>query len=327
MSALLIDRHGRRKGKLRVSLTDRCDFQCVYCMPERPRWRPAERLIRAPELHRLVGLMVRRLGIQALRLTGGEPLLREDLEGLIADLAPLRAQGLQRISLTTNAARLAGRARALRAAGLDDLNISLDAVDDAVFRRLSGGHPVAPVLAGIEAAVAAGLPVKLNMVVMRGLNQEQLLPTARWAFERGLPLRLIEFMPLDGRGGWSADQVVGEAELIEALSRHYTVQALPEDAAPAREYRLDGEHRLGVISTISNPFCTRCDRIRLAADGRLYSCLFAAGGPDLLGALREGADDDALEALIRDTVRDKPAGYIARPGYVERPITMHGLGG
>lgn len=326
VQAPLVDARGRLKRKLRVSLTDRCNLRCHYCMPEQPRWLPKAALMSREELRRLVGLFVRALGIAELRLTGGEPLLRPDLENIVRELGALRAQGLERIALTSNAARLAPRAEALRAAGLDDLNISLDAIEPERFRALTGGA-LAPVLAGIAAAVAAGLPLKLNCVLIRGANDDQVLPLHQWARERGLPLRYIEFMPLDGRQSWAPEKVYREDEIIAQLSALEPLRALPRGNDPAAYYASADGYRVGVISTISKPFCSSCDRLRLDARGQLYTCLFSAQSCDLLTPLRAGADDAALLALIRNAVWHKPAGYAEQPGYVERTITMHHLGG
>jgi GTP 3',8-cyclase len=322
----LTDRHGREKRKLRVSLTDRCNFRCPYCMPETPAWLPREQLLSPAELRRLLTLFVRDLGIRHLRFTGGEPLLRSDLAEVLAECGALRELGLERISLTTNGVLLPRQAGALKAAGLDDLNVSLDAIDEAVFARLSGGRSSAAVRAGIDAARTAGLPVKLNAVLMRGYNENQVLPLARWAYAERLPLRLIEFMPLDGGGRWNHARVVPESEVLEALRAEFTVTALPESDEPARYYLLNGVYPLGIISTVSRPFCKRCDRLRLTAAGELYTCLFAARGHDLRGPMRQGATDAELMAGIEAAVWTKQEGYAAT-GYVERPITMHGIGG
>jgi len=232
------DRFGRIKRKLRVSLTDRCNFRCPYCMPEAPEFMErADRLNRA-ELSRLLRLFVVELGITNLRLTGGEPLLRRDLEAIIADCQPLRALGLERISLTTNAALLARRAQGLKAVGLDDLNISLDALTPATFAKLSGERDVRPVLQGIAAAREAGLPLKLNAVVVRGINEDEILPLTRYAIAEKLPLRFIEFMPLDGRHEWSRERVVTEAEILGRLKAHFgTARTRSGELLPARRQR------------------------------------------------------------------------------------------
>ncbi|WP_091530681.1 GTP 3',8-cyclase MoaA [Fontimonas thermophila] len=322
----LRDAHGRTKRKLRLSLTDRCNLRCVYCMPEHPRWLPRDELLRREELLQLAQVFVAELGIREIRLTGGEPLLRADVVEIVALLGRLRALGLERIAMTSNGVPLARHAVALRAAGLDDLNVSLDAVTPEAFRRLTGGE-LAPVLRGIDAARAAGLPVKINSVILRGHNEDEVLPLVRWAMAEGITLRFIEFMPLDGRGYWNDARVVREDSILERLRAHYTVHAEPPTDDPAHYYLLDGRYRLGMISTISKPFCRRCDRVRLSATGMLYACLFAQTGADLRTPLRAGAGVDELRQLIRAHVWHKQAGYAERPGYVERPVTMHMLGG
>lgn len=322
----LADARGRRKRKLRLSLTDRCNLRCVYCMPEHPQWLPRDTLLDGAELQRLARLFVARLGISEIRLTGGEPLLRAEITQITTALDALRAEGLERLALTSNGVRLDRLAAPLRAAGLDDLNVSLDAVTPQGFARLTGGD-LAPVLRGIDAARAAGLPVKINSVILRGHNEDEVLPLVRWALAEHLPLRFIEFMPLDGRGYWNAERVVREDEILAQLAPHHTIEAEAPSDDPAHYFRIDGRYALGMISTVSKPFCRRCDRVRVSATGRLYSCLFSADGPDLRTMLREGADDDAIEARMRAHVWHKEAGYAERPGYVERPITMHVMGG
>jgi cyclic pyranopterin phosphate synthase len=321
------DRFGRIKRKLRVSLTDRCNFRCPYCMPETPDFMErADRLTRV-ELQRVLRLFVSELGVSRLRLTGGEPLLRRDLEAVIEECGELRPLGLERISLTTNAALLARRADAIKRAGLDDLNISLDALTPATFAKLSGGRDVQPVLAGIRAARDAGLSLKLNTVVIRDMNEDEILPLTRWAMHERLSLRFIEFMPLDGRGAWSRERVVTQAEILARLQAEFAVEALPRGNDPAAYYRIGSGAEIGVIATVSNPFCASCDRLRITADGSLYPCLFSQRGTSLRELMRSGADDAALAASIRDTVWHKDAGYVAHPGYVERPIAMNSLGG
>jgi len=326
-TALLADARGRIKRKLRLSLTDRCNLRCVYCMPDTPKWLPKAQILRRDEILRLVRLFVEELGITDIRLTGGEPLLRADVVDIVAALDALRPLGLERIAMTSNGGRLPQLAAPLRDAGLDDINISLDARTPETFTRLTGGGAVEPVLAGIDAARAAGLPVKINSVIIRDHNEHEVLPLLRWAMDTGMTLRFIEFMPLDGRGYWNTDRVFTQDEIVQALIPHHRIEAMPETDDPARYFRVDGRHRFGIISTISKPFCRRCDRVRLSSTGTLYSCLFSAAGADLRAPLRSGADDRALAQQIRGHVWHKEAGYAERPGYVERPITMHVLGG
>lgn len=321
----LIDSHGRTKRKLRISLTDRCNFRCTYCMPEHPDWLPRASLLDGGEIVRLAGLFVDQ-GIDQIRLTGGEPLLRRDLVECVRAIDRLRARGLRRLSMTTNASRIAPLATTLVAAGIDDFNVSLDAVDPAVFRQLTK-REVAPVLDGISALADAGASVKLNAVVVRGANEAEVVPLLEWAMARSLPLRFIEYMPLDAPGHWQREAVVTEAEMLAAIRERHTVDELPRASDPASPYRVDGHYPLGIISTVSHPFCATCDRLRITATGELFTCLFSPIGTPLGARMREGADDAALETVVRRAVWLKDAGYASRPGPVERPITMHAMGG
>jgi cyclic pyranopterin phosphate synthase len=323
----LLDQHGRRKRKLRLSVTDRCNLRCAYCMPEHPTWLPRGDLLSVEELLRLTALFVMQLGITNVRLTGGEPTLRRGLPELIDGLQLLRPRGLQRVSMTSNATRLAELAPALKAAGLDDLNISIDARDPALFQKLTRG-PIEPVLEGIAAARDAGLPFKLNAVVIRDYNDSEIVALAEWAFEQQVEMRFIEFMPLDNAQAWSRDRVVTETEILQRLSARFgAIEKLPRTASPATEYIVGGRHQLGIITTVSDPFCGSCDRVRVTAVGELFACLFSAKGTNLRDALRAGEPDTTLLAMIRGGVWTKESGFAAPRGYVERPITMHRLGG
>jgi cyclic pyranopterin phosphate synthase len=321
----LIDRHGRTKRKLRISLTDRCNFRCTYCMPENPDWLPRASLLTRAEIVRLAGLFVDQ-GIDQIRLTGGEPLLRRDLLECVRDISALRERGLQRLSMTTNASRIAPKAHALVAAGVDDFNVSLDAVDPATFRRLTL-REIAPVLDGIDALVDAGARVKLNAVVIRGDNEKDIVPLLEWAMLRKLPLRYIEYMPLDAPGHWKRDAVVSEAEMLAAIRERHEVEDQPRGHDPATPYLVDGHYPLGIISTVSNPFCSTCDRLRITATGELFTCLFSPLGTPLGAGMREGIADDVLAEQVRRAVWLKDAGYASRPGPVDRPLTMHAMGG
>lgn len=322
----LRDARGRRKRKLRVSLTDRCNLQCLYCMPEHPRWLPKEQILRRDEIVRLVRLFVQELGVREVRLTGGEPLLRRDVVEIVEALSELRSIGLERIAMTSNAVRLAPLAPELRKAGLDDLNISIDSITASRFHSMTRGK-IAPVLEGIDAARTAGIAVKLNSVVIRDYNEDEVLPLVRWAYQQDLSLRFIEFMPLDGRGIWTKDRVIDREQILAQVATEFEVKALPRTAEPAEYHQLNGRYRLGIIPTISNPFCASCDRLRLSALGELYSCLFSESGRDLKTSLRSDVSDETLVRLIREHVWHKEAGYAEQAGYVERPITMHHLGG
>ncbi len=323
----LVDRFGRTKKKLRLSLTDRCNFRCVYCMPEEPAWKPRSELLTFEEMYTLAALFVDRLGIEQIRLTGGEPLVRRNAVNFIAMLGRLRSAGLKRVSLSTNGVFLGREARALKDAGLDDVNVSLDSLSSGRFSDLTGGGEVNQVLRSITQARDAGLDVKVNAVVIRGRNENDIVPLALWGYEYRLPLRLIEFMPLDARGLWSPDKVFCEKEIIAALARHFEVAAMPHSREPATYYLLNHTYPLGIISTVSNPFCADCDRIRLTADGRLFPCLFSAGGVDLRSGLRAGQASDAIEQLIRAAVWNKPRGFVDRPVHTGPPVRMHVLGG
>jgi len=321
----LIDRHGRTKRKLRISLTDRCNFRCTYCMPEHPDWLPRSTLLSREEVVRLAGLFVDS-GIDQIRLTGGEPLLRRDLLECVRDIDALRERGLRRLSMTTNASRIAPRAAELVAAGIDDFNVSLDAVDPDTFRRLTR-REIAPVLDGIAALVDAGARIKLNAVVIRGDNEKDVVPLLEWAMARNIPLRYIEYMPLDAPGQWKRDAVVSEAEMLAAIRATHHVDDLPRGHDPSTPYLVDGRYALGVISTVSNPFCSTCDRLRLTATGELFTCLFSPLGTPLGTRMREGVADDVLAEQVRRAVWLKEAGYASRPGPVDRPLTMHAMGG
>jgi cyclic pyranopterin phosphate synthase len=321
----LQDSRGRIKRKLRVSLTDRCNFRCRYCMPAQPQWLPKKELLSRAELAQLAGLLVDE-GITSIRITGGEPLLRHDAAACAASLNTLRARGLKRLSLTTNGSYLAAQLPSLRAAGVDDVNVSLDALDPQRFAALRGGA-LAPVLEGIAAAQATSMPLKLNTVLIRGQNETEILPLVEWAMARELPLRFIEYMPLDAPGNWSREHVVTQQEVLATLAQRFRIMRLPRGPDPAGEVLLDGHYRLGLVSTISDPFCGSCDRLRLTARGELYTCLFASSGPNLGAALRGGAKCTELMATIRDAVWHKQAGYIALQRPVERPLLMHALGG
>lgn len=322
----LNDQHGRTKRKLRLSLTDRCQFRCQYCLPETPKWLPREAIMRQEEIVKIATLAVTQLGITHIRLTGGEPLLRKDVVEITQALAALKSQGLEKLSMTSNAARLHEFAEPLKAAGLDDINISLDAINPALFKQLTKSE-LGPVLTGIAAAKSAGLPVKINAVLMQGQNQQQILPMLDWAAEQAVELRFIEFMPLDSGHQWDESKVVTETQILNAVSEKHSVQVLAKGHEPATRYQLESGQVFGIIPTISHAFCGSCDRIRITAKGEIFACLFSQTGTELLPLLRNGSSDEAIVAAIRGDVKTKHRGYIDHPGYVERPITMHAMGG
>ncbi len=296
-TGLLADTRGRLLRDLRISVTDRCNFRCVYCMPkdvfghDYPFLGHAE-LLSFEEIARLAGIF-KLHGIEKIRLTGGEPLLRRNLERLVAMLADIGGLDL---TLTTNGAALAAKAAALKSAGLDRITVSLDALDDGVFRAMNDvDFPVAKVLEGIDAAAAAGLaPVKINMVVKRGVNEHEILPMARHFKGSGHILRFIEYMDVGHTNGWGMDDVVPSAEIVRIIGREFPLA--PVDAnyrgEVAERWRyLDGSGEIGVISSVTQAFCSECTRARLATDGKLYTCLFATTGYDLRALVRGGSSD------------------------------------
>jgi cyclic pyranopterin phosphate synthase len=299
------DTLGRPMRDLRISVTDRCNFRCTYCMPREVYGRDYEFLPRAElltfeEISRLASVFSG-LGVHKLRLTGGEPLLRRDLDRLVAMLVAL--PGIDDVALTTNGSLLARQAQRLADAGLHRLTVSLDSLDDATFMRLNdASFPVQAVLDGIAAAVAAGLtPVKVNMVVRRGVNEHSVLPMARWARESGHVLRFIEYMDVGHTNGWRMDDVVPAHELVACIDAELPLESLPPryrgEVATRWRYR-DGGPEVGVIASVTQPFCADCTRARLTADGQLYTCLFGNHGHDLRAPLREGASDDHLRAML-----------------------------
>jgi len=298
------DTLGRPLRDLRISVTDRCNFRCVYCMPRDVfgrdyRFLPRRELLTFEEIERVAKIFVG-LGVRKLRLTGGEPLLRRDLEDLVARLARLGALDL---TLTTNASVLDEKAAALAAAGLTRVTVSLDSLDDDVFRAMNDvDFPVLRVLAGIDAAADAGLPVKINVVVKRNLNEGSIVEIARHFRGTGHTVRFIEYMDVGATNGWRLDDVVPAAEIVDAIAADFPLE--PVEPAyrgeVARRYRyVDGAGEIGVIASVTQPFCGDCTRARLSADGKLHTCLFAVRGHDLRAILRSGDADDELDRAIR----------------------------
>lgn len=330
------DVRGRALRDLRVSVTDRCNFRCHYCMPkevfgERFRFLERAALLSFGEIHRLVRLF-RGHGIEKVRITGGEPLLRRRLERLIEMLAYWDDLDL---TLTTNGSLLPEKARVLRSAGLRRVTVSLDSLDDAVFRRMNDvGFPVATVLAGIDAAEDAGLtPIKINMVVQRGVNEDSVVPMARFFKARGHILRFIEFMDVGATNGWKLDQVVPTRELVERIARELPIEPVPASygGEVAERWRYtDGSGEIGFISSVTQAFCHSCTRARLSAEGQLYTCLFATHGTDFRGPIRAGASDPELNALIASVWRARDDRYSelrAAGTHGERKIEMSYIGG
>src|SRR5213083_1105610 len=336
----LADTLARPLRDLRISVTDRCQFRCTYCMPREVFGRdfaflPRDQLLTFEELTRLAAIFAG-LGVRKLRLTGGEPLLRRDLDKLVAMLAGVGA--IQDIALTTNGALLAGKAAAL-AAGRRRVTVSLDSLDDAVFMALNdAGFPVARVLEAIAAAARAGLaPVKVNMVVRRGVNEQSVLPMAAHFRHSGHVLRFIEYMDVGTTNGWRLDDVVPAAEVISLIGGQWPLEpadpAYPGEVARRYRYR-DGAGEIGVIASVTQPFCRGCTRARLAADGQLYTCLFAAAGHDLRGPLRAGASDQAMREILTaiwsrraDRYSEQRTRQTRRTPHVKPKVEMSHIGG
>ncbi|MBC8991551.1 MULTISPECIES: GTP 3',8-cyclase MoaA [Micromonospora] len=328
---VLADRYGRVARDLRVSLTDKCNLRCTYCMPaEGLPWLSGPQLLTDDEIVRLVGVAVTRLGITEVRFTGGEPLIRPGLPGIVAAVAALTPR--PRISLTTNGIGLARMASALRDAGLDRVNVSLDTLDRDRFTALTRRDRLADVLAGLTGAAEAGLtPVKVNSVLMRGTNDDEAPALLRFALAHGYELRFIEQMPLDAQHGWDRSTMVTADEILASLKAAFALTPDPSErgAAPAETWLVDGgPARVGVIASVTRPFCGDCDRTRLTADGQVRNCLFATEESDLRGALRDGADDEELARRWRAAMWAKRAGHgIDDPTFLQPARSMSAIGG
>jgi cyclic pyranopterin phosphate synthase len=326
---MLIDTFGRKHNNLRISVTDRCNLRCTYCMPEEVVFLDRRELLTFEEMAHFVAVAAP-LGIDKVRLTGGEPLLRRDLCRLAAML--VRVPGIKDVGLTTNGLLLAGQAQGLYDAGLRRINVSLDTLDPERFRQVARRDGLEQVLAGIEAARRAGFrPIKINAVVIRGVTDGDVVPLARWAREGGLEMRFIEYMPI-GAEPWERGKVYFAHEILEQIER--TVGPL----VPARDYDprspamdfeyADGGGKMGLIASVSRPFCMSCNRLRLTADGKLRNCLFALEEVDVKHLLRAERDDARLAEVIRQNVRDKWEGHEINTARFVKPLrTMHAIGG
>ncbi len=330
----LVDTHGRRHTSLRVSVTDRCNLRCTYCMPATDvEFAPRAELLTFEEISRVVTLLVNRFGFDDVRLTGGEPLVRRDLPVLVSQLAKI--PGIGDLAMTTNGLGLPAQAVALRAAGLRRVNISIDAVDRDVVRQLTRRDCLDAVLAGIDAAVRAGFDsVKLNALAIAGITESQLVGLCRLAAGHGVTLRLIEFMPLDADRAWTdAAVLTGDACLALLQDAFGEITPIgrdtPSQPAEQFEFRVDGRPlRFGLIRSVTRPFCGDCNRLRLTADGRLRNCLFSHEETPLRELLRGGADDDTIAAAVESCVAAKRAGHgIDDPNFVQPVRTMHAIGG
>ena len=324
----LRDQYDRRVRKLRVSLTDRCNFRCVYCMPEDAEFLPREELLTADEIVRTVRVFAD-LGVNKIRLTGGEPLMRPDVVEITRRLKAV--DGITTVSMTTNGFMLPHRAPALVEAGLDGVNISLDTLSRERFRQVARRDYLDHVLRGIEAAVAGGIrPIKINCVVMRGVNDQEVQDFLQWSRDLPLTVRFIEFMPLDADNIWERKLVFSMAEILDEARKLGPVEPVAADPSnPARLFRFgDGQGEFGVIASVSEPFCEWCDRVRITAEGKIRNCLFATEEMDLRELLRDGSGDAAVAERIRASVWSKWAGHlINRPGFQKPERTMHRIGG
>jgi len=328
----LLDTFGRVHRDLRISVTDRCNFRCTYCMPaEGMQWMPRSEVLTFEEIERVASVMVARLGIRSIRLTGGEPTVRANLPVLVGKLARLgSADGPVDLAMTTNGATLGSMAEDLRSAGLRRINISLDSLQPSRFAELTRRDELARVLAGIDAAVDAGFdPVKINVVAIKGVNEDEILDFAEFGRQRGVTVRFIEFMPLDADEHWSPDAVLSQTEIVAAIHAVHPVDPVPRDGAPAERfvYR-DGGGEVGVIPSVTRPFCQSCDRVRLGSDGGLHNCLFAADEIDLRSILRGGGtDEDLVDAVVSEVQRKNAGHLIGQATFVRPRRSMSQLGG
>jgi cyclic pyranopterin phosphate synthase len=327
----LVDRFGRVHTNLRISVTDRCNIRCFYCMPaEDVQFMDRDQLLSFEEIERFVRVVVP-LGLRKIRLTGGEPLVRRDLHRLVEMLVAI--PGIEDVGLTTNGILLAEQARALRDAGLRRINVSLDALTPEAFEKFARRKGLDRVLAGIRAAQDVGFdPVKVNAVSVRGLTEDQIVPFGRFARETGVEIRFIEFMPLDADAAWQRDKVLFAHEIVEALSAGIVPLVPLPDAdphAPASEFVFeDGIGRIGFIASVSRPFCAHCDRFRITADGRLRNCLFSLEETDVKSLLRSGAPDGEIVAAVRACVAAKNEGHeINTARFIQPARPMYSIGG
>ena len=327
MDRPLIDGFGRRHRDLRISVTDRCNFRCGYCMPaEGLEWLPRSELLTFEEIERVARLLVDRHGVDSIRLTGGEPTVRANLAELVRRLAALGVD----LALTTNGATLPMLARPLAEAGLRRINVSLDSLRVDRFAELTLRDDLPRVLDGIDAALEAGLdPVKVNAVVIRDVNDDELVDFARFGRDRGVFVRFIEFMPLDADQAWSDVAVVGLDEIVARVSEVFPLEPVARTSAPASRFRyVDGGGEIGVVASVTRSFCDSCDRIRLTADGQFRNCLFAVDEHDLRGLLRSGASDDQLSDLVERAVGAKWAGHgIGKVEFIRPARSMSQIGG
>ena len=324
----LVDPFDRVVRDLRISVTDRCNFRCTYCMPEEGMdWLAREDILTFEEIERVARLCVERFGFTGIRLTGGEPTVRSHLPVLVEKLSTLPVD----LAMTTNGATLPLMAADLKRAGLKRVNISLDSLQRERFLALTKRDRLDEVLAGIDAAIAAGFdPVKVNVVLMRGVNDDEIVDFATFGRERGIGIRFIEWMPLDAQGAWNAETVVTYDEIVRTIAAAYPLDAVPgRGSQPAERFRyVDGQGEIGVIASVTRSFCGDCDRVRLTAEGEFRNCLFAVDETDLRGLLRNGGTDDELAAAIQSNVGSKWAGHsIGQVTFIKPPRSMSQIGG
>jgi cyclic pyranopterin phosphate synthase len=327
MTTALVDGFGRVHRDLRISVTDRCNFRCAYCMPEEGmQWQRREDLLTFEEIERVARIMVERYGVDGIRLTGGEPTVRAKLPVLVEKLAALGVD----LAMTTNGVSMPLLAADLKAAGLRRVNISLDSLRADRFEELTRRDELDRVLDGIDAAVAAGFdPVKVNVVVMKGINDDEVLDFARFGRDRGVTVRFIEFMPLDADEVWNNDRVLTQDEILATLRTEFEIEPIPRTTAPATRWRhADGRGEIGVVASVSQSFCDTCDRVRITADGQFRNCLFATDETDVRSLLRDGSSDDVVAEALARSVASKWAGHQINQVHFIRPRrSMSEIGG
>jgi cyclic pyranopterin phosphate synthase len=322
MARPLVDTFGRVHRDLRISVTDRCNFRCTYCMPEEGlEWLDRSSILTFEEIEQIARVMVQTFGVDSIRLTGGEPMVRANVDELVARLAKLGTD----VAMTTNGSTLRRHAKPLRDAGLRRINISLDSLQRDRFLELTRRDELDTVLDGIDAAIEAGFsPVKINCVVMRGVNDDELVDFARFGRERGVVVRFIEWMPLDADEGWTNDRVVSQKEIVAAIGEHFPLEPIQRGHEPAQRFRyLDGGGEVGVIASVTQAFCGNCDRVRLTAEGQFRNCLFAVDE-----FVRSGVSDEELAAEIERAVGAKWAGHqIGKVHFIRPHRSMSQIGG
>jgi len=326
----LTDSFGRVARKLRISVTDRCNFRCQFCMPQTPIWLPRSDILTYEEIHRVVSLLVK-MGVERIRLSGGEPLMRQDVEKLVEKLSAVR--GIRSVTMTTNGYFLPEKVAALKSAGLSGLTVSLHSLKPERFKEISGGGPYERVVAGIKAAKESGFkPLKLNAVVIRGCNEDEIVDLASLAVSGDVTMRFIEYMPFDGQRLWGMEKVVSGDEILRKIRDRYSlIPLLHENGSTAKNYKFaDGAGQIGIITSITEPFCSDCDRIRISADGKIVPCLFDNTGYDLRPLLRGDASDQDLRDFMRNAVERKAPGVetlLKKFHTLQHVRPMHTIGG